>query len=179
MPHVRAPVIFSAMQDATDLLTGNANGYISGQIFYDVFQARYGSGQGGVVAMGIPLIGALGCGALSVASNSRCPGSLDVLRSLHVFSRLPLNLTPILSLQALFPLVDHAMSTAKEFSMAPLGCTLSVCFPLASTCRHQHMCVCMLAECCGPSAGMAVSPSTGSGPLSTPSLGRPSIQCGP
>ena len=139
-----SPVIFSAMQDPTDLFTGNANGYISGQIFYDVFQARYGSGQGGVVAMGIPLIGALGCGALSVASNSRCPGSLDVLRSLHVFSRLPLNLTSILSLQALFPLVDHAMSTAKEFCMAPLGCTLSV-FPSsqhvqASTYVCLHAC---------------------------------------
>ena len=76
MPHVRALMACSAMQDPTDLFTGNANGYISGQIFYDVFQARYGSGQGGVVAMGIPLIGALGCGALSVASNSRCPIAL-------------------------------------------------------------------------------------------------------
>ena len=43
----------------------------AGQIFYDIFQARFGSGQGGVIAMGIPLVAALGCGALSVASNSR------------------------------------------------------------------------------------------------------------
>ena len=43
----------------------------AGQIFYDVFYARYGSGTGGIIAMGIPLIGNFCAGANSVASNSR------------------------------------------------------------------------------------------------------------
>ncbi len=34
-------------------------------------QGRYGTGGGGVVAMGIPLIAMFFCGASSVTSNSR------------------------------------------------------------------------------------------------------------
>ncbi|BDA43078.1 Amino-acid permease BAT1 [Coccomyxa sp. Obi] len=63
-------LLFS-IQDPDNLTTGNANGYISGQIFYDAFNGRYGTGSGGVVAMGIPLIAMFFCGASSVTSNSR------------------------------------------------------------------------------------------------------------
>lgn len=38
---------------------------------YSCPQARYGSGTGGVIAMGIPLVAMFFCGASSITSNSR------------------------------------------------------------------------------------------------------------
>ena len=58
--------------DGTAFLDVNASLYVSGQIFYDVFQARYGHGGGGVVVMGIPAIAMMLCTCSSVTSNSRC-----------------------------------------------------------------------------------------------------------
>ena len=43
----------------------------AGQIYFDVFYARFGSGTGGIIALGIPLIGNYCAGCTSVASNSR------------------------------------------------------------------------------------------------------------
>jgi hypothetical protein len=40
------------LQDPSNLLTGSAGGYVSGQIYYDAFLARFGHGGGGIVAMG-------------------------------------------------------------------------------------------------------------------------------
>ena len=60
------------MQDPAHLFTGQAHGYVVGQIYYDAFQARYGSATGAVAVMGIPLVAAFFCGSLSVASSSRC-----------------------------------------------------------------------------------------------------------
>ena len=45
--------------------------YPSGEIFYAAFQARYGHGGGGIVAMGIPAIAMFLCGFSSLCSNSR------------------------------------------------------------------------------------------------------------
>ena len=42
-----------------------------GSVFW-VVQYRYGTGAGGLGALVIPLVAAFCCGALSVASNSRC-----------------------------------------------------------------------------------------------------------
>ena len=42
-------------QDIDNLsASGSAGGYISGQIYYDAFSARFGHGGGGIVAMGKP-----------------------------------------------------------------------------------------------------------------------------
>ncbi len=60
------------MQDPANLFTGQAHGYVVGQIYYDAFQARYRSATGAVAIMGIPLVAAFFCGSLSVASSSRC-----------------------------------------------------------------------------------------------------------
>ena len=45
--------------------------YPSGEIFYAAFQARYGHGGGGIVAMGIPAIAMYLAGFSSLCSNSR------------------------------------------------------------------------------------------------------------
>lgn len=49
------------LQNLDDLATGAAGGYYSGQIFYDIFVARYGHGGGGIVLMGIPMFGMFFC----------------------------------------------------------------------------------------------------------------------
>lgn len=55
-----------------NILSGPANGYYVGQIFWDVFEAKYSHGGGAIVMMGIPMIGMFFCGMSSVISNSRC-----------------------------------------------------------------------------------------------------------
>eukprot|EP00891_Asterochloris_glomerata_P002201 jgi/Astpho2/2201/Aster-03190 len=60
-----------SIQDPSTVADGTANGYITGQIFFDAFQARYGHGGGGIVLMGIPAIAMFFCGMSSLASNSR------------------------------------------------------------------------------------------------------------
>lgn len=60
------------LQDPTTLLTGEAGGYVAGQIFFDAFQARFGVGTGGVVLMGIPAVAMFLCTMASITSNSRC-----------------------------------------------------------------------------------------------------------
>ena len=49
-------IFLCSLQDTTDLLTGSAGGYVSGQIYYDAFLARFGHGGGGIVAMGTALL---------------------------------------------------------------------------------------------------------------------------
>lgn len=49
------------LQNIDDLATGSAGGYYTGQIFYDIFVARYGHGGGGIVLMGIPMLGMFFC----------------------------------------------------------------------------------------------------------------------
>lgn len=62
---------FLVLQDPTTLNDGSAGGYVAGQIFYDVFHKRFGSGGGGVVALIIPGVAMLLCGMASLTSNSR------------------------------------------------------------------------------------------------------------
>lgn len=50
------------MQDPDSLLSPDsaAGGYAFAQVVWDAFYARYGSGTGGLVLMGIPLFGQVG-----------------------------------------------------------------------------------------------------------------------
>ncbi|KAK9902831.1 hypothetical protein WJX75_007886 [Coccomyxa subellipsoidea] len=63
-------LLFS-IQDATGLLTGDANGYLVGRIFCDVFKARYGTNIGGVCFLAIPLVTTFNSTTLSLSSNAR------------------------------------------------------------------------------------------------------------
>ena len=49
-------ICLCSLQDTSDLLDGSAGGYVSGQIYYDAFLARFGHGGGGIVAMGAALL---------------------------------------------------------------------------------------------------------------------------
>jgi amino acid transporter len=59
--------------DPTHLLdpTNESGGYAIAQVFYDVFNGRYGTGTGGIVCLGIPAFAVFFCGMSSVTSNSR------------------------------------------------------------------------------------------------------------
>ena len=59
------------LQDSNNLVGGSANGYVAGQIFIDIFSARYGSNGGGIVAMSIPAIAMLLCSMSSFTGTSR------------------------------------------------------------------------------------------------------------
>lgn len=49
----------------------DAGGYAVAQVFYNVFKARYGSGTGGIVCLGIVGVAIYFCGMSSITSNSR------------------------------------------------------------------------------------------------------------
>lgn len=59
------------VQKGDDLDNGTAGGYVAGQIFFDAFEARFGSGGGGVITLFIPAISMFLCGMSSITSNSR------------------------------------------------------------------------------------------------------------
>ena len=59
--------------DASELETGAAAGFIVVQIFYDIFQSRFGSGTGAIIVSGIPMLAIFlgGAGSVMTASRSR------------------------------------------------------------------------------------------------------------
>ncbi|BDA51279.1 Amino-acid permease BAT1 homolog [Coccomyxa sp. Obi] len=63
-------ILFCIQRD-DDLVDGEAQGYIVAQVFYDCFQARFGSGAGALVLMGIPMITTFNSTVLSLATNAR------------------------------------------------------------------------------------------------------------
>ncbi|EIE25071.1 amino acid transporter [Coccomyxa subellipsoidea C-169] len=63
-------LLFS-VQNVEDLNTGKANGYVSGQIYYDVVMARFGDPRIAVGIMALPAMAMFFCGASCVTSNSR------------------------------------------------------------------------------------------------------------
>lgn len=63
---------FTAVNPAALLDPGNdAGGYAVAQIFYQVFKDRYGSGTGGIFALGIIAVAVYFCSAGCILSNSR------------------------------------------------------------------------------------------------------------
>ncbi|CAL8466365.1 g5901 [Coccomyxa elongata] len=63
--------ILFCIQGDDDLLDGEAQGYIVAQVFFDCFQARFGSGAGALVLLGIPMITTFNSTVLSLATNAR------------------------------------------------------------------------------------------------------------
>ena len=58
-------------QDPAGLLTGEADGYVSSQIIYDVFKARGNATWVPVFIIGIPAVAMFLTGVSSVTANSR------------------------------------------------------------------------------------------------------------
>ena len=84
--HVMRDACLLCLQDPGNLLTGEADGYVSGQIFYDVFKARGNSTAVPVVVMGIPAIAMFLTGMSSVTANSRWDRSTPSYSSHHWLS---------------------------------------------------------------------------------------------
>ena len=59
------------MQDPSNLLTGEADGYVSSQIIFDVFKARGNATAVPVFIIGIPAAAMFFTGVSSVTANSR------------------------------------------------------------------------------------------------------------
>ena len=59
------------MTDTVQLLSGQAGGFTIAQIFLDIFEARYNSSTGAIVALGVPLIAIYLGGASSMLVSTR------------------------------------------------------------------------------------------------------------
>ncbi|CAK0780294.1 hypothetical protein CVIRNUC_005001 [Coccomyxa viridis] len=135
-------LLFS-IQDPTDLATGNANGYMIGQIYYDAFNARFGTGTGGIVAMGIPMIAMFFCGGSSVTSNSRMLWSFSrdgalpgykLWSSVNPWTKTPVNAVLFMVTLAFIlglPMLSSTIAFQAVVSISVIGLYISYAIPIA------------------------------------------------
>lgn len=131
-----------SVQDPGNLLTGNANGYVGGQIYFDAFNARFGSGTGGIVAFGIPTVAAFCCGAMSVASNSRMLWSFSrdggvpgykIWSSVNKYTGTPINAVwamVTLAFILALPLLNSTVAFSAVISISTVGLYISYGIPI-------------------------------------------------
>ncbi|KAK9902829.1 hypothetical protein WJX75_007746 [Coccomyxa subellipsoidea] len=121
-------LLFS-IQDVNGLLTGDANGYLVGQIFSDVFKARYGTNIGGVCLLAIPLVCIFNSTTLSLSSNARMLWSFARDRGvpLHgVWSALnPMTGTPVNAVWAMAALA-FLLGLPMLFSLSVFSAFISI-----------------------------------------------------
>ncbi|KAK9806414.1 hypothetical protein WJX73_003539 [Symbiochloris irregularis] len=133
-------LLFS-IQDPTTLNDGSAGGYVAGQIFYDAFHSRFGSGGGGVVALSIPGVAMLLCGMASLTSNSRMIFGFARDRGLPiklVASISPYTGTPVwaivFALACAFvlglPLLNSHVAYSAVVSISTIGLYISYAIPI-------------------------------------------------
>ncbi|CAL8466364.1 g5900 [Coccomyxa elongata] len=88
------------IQENANLMDGEAGGYLVGQIFNDVFQARYGTNIAGVCLLAIPLVTTFNSTTLSLSSNARMLWSFardkgvplhGVWSALNTYTETPVN----------------------------------------------------------------------------------------
>ncbi|KAK9865548.1 hypothetical protein WJX84_006827 [Apatococcus fuscideae] len=125
-------LLFS-VQDPDDLLTGEADGYVSGQIIYDVFKRRCNSAAVPVVIMGIPAIAMFLTGMSSVTANSRVLFAFardDALPLSRLWKRVdrrtrtPLHAVWLMTLVAFLiglPMLKDAVAFAAVSSISVIG----------------------------------------------------------
>ncbi|CAL5228608.1 g11771 [Coccomyxa viridis] len=115
-----------SVQDPGNLLTGNANGYVGGQIYFDAFNARFGSGIGGIIALGVPTVAAFCCGAMSVASNSRQATTAQDLTC----TQTPLWAMVTLAFILALPLLYSTVAFSAVISISTVGLYISYGIPI-------------------------------------------------
>ncbi|KAK9918140.1 hypothetical protein WJX75_001594 [Coccomyxa subellipsoidea] len=132
-----------SIQDPTDLLTGSANGYVAGQIMWDAFLYRYGTGVGAMGALVIPLVAAFCCGATSVASNSRMLWSFSRDRgvpghrlwsSVNRLTGTPINAVWAMVIFAFIlglPMLNSTVAFSAVVSISTIGLYISYAIPIA------------------------------------------------
>ncbi|XP_073388875.1 amino-acid permease BAT1 homolog isoform X2 [Physcomitrium patens] len=119
----------------------DAGGYAVAQVFYNVFKARYGSGTGGIVCLGIVGVAIYFCGMSSITSNSRMvyafsrDGAMPFSRCLHQVNRreVPLNAVWVSSIIA-FCMALTSLGSLVAFqamvSIATIGLYISYALPI-------------------------------------------------
>ncbi|CAL8461965.1 g1496 [Coccomyxa elongata] len=124
-------VVLFCIQDADQLYSGVAKGYIVVQVFYDVFEGRYGSGMGGVALSGIPLIAIFNSTIMCMTNNARMLWSFSrdggvplycVWAALNHRTKTPINATWAMTALAFLLGIPILFSTTAFMAIA------SICF---------------------------------------------------
>ncbi|GAB4822974.1 hypothetical protein N2152v2_010020 [Parachlorella kessleri] len=123
-----------------DSATGGS--YAFAQVVWDAFYARYNTGTGGIVLMGIPLIGQFFCGAASITSNSRMlyafsrdgavPGS-RWWHSINSFTKTPIYAvwaSVVVAFLLGLPVLNSTVVFAAVTSIATIGLYISYVVPI-------------------------------------------------
>ncbi|CAK9273508.1 unnamed protein product [Sphagnum jensenii] len=129
--------------DLTHLLdpTNESGGYAIAQVFYEVFNGRYGTGTGGIVCLGIPAFAVFFCGMSSVTSNSRMvyafsrDGAVPLSRFWHKVNgqEVPLNAVWLSALVAFIfalPSLGSLVAFQAMVSIATIGLYISYALPI-------------------------------------------------
>ena len=117
-------------------------------ICHDDPQARFGTGTGGIVAMGIPMIAMFFCGGSSVTSNSRMLWSFSrdgalpgykLWSSVNPWTKTPVNAVMFMVTLAFIlglPMLSSVTAFSAVISISTIGLYISCETPLASPCLH-------------------------------------------
>lgn len=129
--------------DPTHLLdpTNESGGYAIAQVFYDVFNGRYGTGTGGIVCLGIPAFAVFFCGMSSITSNSRMvyafsrDGAVPLSRFWHKVNgqEVPLNavwLSALIAFIFALPSLGSLVAFQAMVSIATIGLYISYALPI-------------------------------------------------
>ncbi|EIE25063.1 amino acid transporter [Coccomyxa subellipsoidea C-169] len=143
-------VLLFCIQDPDTVLTGNAQGYIVGQIFNDVFQGRFGNGTGGVVLLGIPLMVIFNTAVMSMITNARMlwafsrDGGVPLHRvwgAINDHLHTPLNATWAMTALAFLLGLPILFSTTAFLAIGSIMCValyFSYCVPILMRILFAH-----------------------------------------
>ncbi|KAK9902676.1 hypothetical protein WJX75_002307 [Coccomyxa subellipsoidea] len=143
-------LLFS-IQDVDNLLTGDANGYLVGQIYSDVLKARYGTNIGGLCLLAIPTVALINATALSLSSNARmlwafardCGVPLhSVWSALNVYTGTPVNAVWAMAALAFLlglPMLYSLSVFSASISISSIGLYVSYGIPiLVRVIKHRN-----------------------------------------
>ncbi|CAM6127845.1 unnamed protein product [Calypogeia fissa] len=135
--------IIFATGDPQHVLDPNndAQGYAIGQVFYDAFYSRYGSGVGGIVCLGVVAIGLWLCGMSAVTTNSRMvfafsrDGAMPFSKVWHSVDgrEVPIKavwLSVIMGLVIALPSLGSAVAFQAMVSLVGVGFFVSYALPV-------------------------------------------------
>ncbi|BDA41316.1 Amino-acid permease BAT1 [Coccomyxa sp. Obi] len=135
-------VLLFCIQDPDNILNGNAQGYIVAQIFYDVFKGRFGTGVGGIILLGIPLLVIFNTAVMSMLTNARMlwafsrDGGVPLFRvwgAINEHLHTPLNATWAMTALAFLLGLPILFSTTAFLAIGSIMCValyFSYCVPI-------------------------------------------------
>ncbi|EIE25066.1 putative GABA-specific permease [Coccomyxa subellipsoidea C-169] len=134
--------ILFCIQEPDELLQGNAGGNVVAQVFWDIFEKRFGYGQGALIIMALPLVAMLNATVMSMAANTRMLWSFSrdggvplyrVWAAVNKYTGTPLNATWAMSALAFLiglPMLLSNTAFIATGALSSVGLYVSYAIPI-------------------------------------------------